>query len=349
MVVTRLDPASCRRREGFTLIELLVVIAITALLVGILLPTIGAARKTARLTIALSNLSQLGKSTGTYAAEFQDRMFGFSWKGGQKYSKMTGGTWSANNDVQAAADQAVDILQRRGDRPDITRISNWIPHVRYTHLVLQDYLTQSLPDKSVICPEDKYRLAWAANPRAFPDAFSPAPRELTPNATKRWPYSSSFSLPVAAYDRGNRLTIGTSYNNINVGDTPLGGVKLGDVSFPSSKVLMYEEVSHHFGNRQYFWAYDDIRVPIVLFDASARVIAVGSTNEGWNPATPTSGAPTIMEYGEPGYGPQGWMPARRNPAGPDLCKGYFAWTRGGAKGVDIGGSEINTGQPREEP
>ncbi len=66
------EPFLSRCSAGFTLIELLVVISIIALLIGILLPALGAARATARAAGSLSNIRQWALSATMYATESRD-------------------------------------------------------------------------------------------------------------------------------------------------------------------------------------------------------------------------------------------------------------------------------------
>lgn len=62
------------RTPAFTLIELLVVVAIIALLVSILLPALGNARRQAARTKCLSNLRQQTVAAQMYAQEFNDNL-----------------------------------------------------------------------------------------------------------------------------------------------------------------------------------------------------------------------------------------------------------------------------------
>lgn len=72
----RCDSATSRQNtpyivHGFTLIELLVVVAIIAVLVAILLPTLGQALEKAKIVTCASNLRQIGQAQQYYTDDYQ--------------------------------------------------------------------------------------------------------------------------------------------------------------------------------------------------------------------------------------------------------------------------------------
>jgi len=62
------------RKKGFTLIELLVVISIIALLMSILMPSLGRAKALAKDVLCMSNQKQVGLYLSMYANDCQDKL-----------------------------------------------------------------------------------------------------------------------------------------------------------------------------------------------------------------------------------------------------------------------------------
>ena len=342
------------RRGGFTLIELLIVIAIIALLAGILLPALAEARRSARRALCGASQQQLAVASANYATDFTDRLSSFTWKKGVVYAD---GIPAATDATAAAANQAVDILRRRADRPDMPLIATWIPHVLYSHLVLNDYLQQRLPEPAMACPEDRIRRKWQIAVRRAYDEGNPnnwtsyTDGEHPNPSSPRWPYSSSYSFVPAYWSPDKATVVGGAvvptvsqagvHNLFNVpgggATTILGLRKLSDVAFTSQKVMVYEMNDFHsIKNKSLYHAYTNAKVELGFFDGSVRILETKNANRGFNPAIPNSPAVTVYAY-TPDLA---WEPKCRNPAlTSENVEGHYRWTRNGLRGVDFAGGE----------
>ncbi|MGD9690798.1 MAG: prepilin-type N-terminal cleavage/methylation domain-containing protein [Phycisphaerales bacterium] len=348
---------SAYRRRGFSLVELLVVIAIIALLISLLLPGLCQARCAARSSQGQSNLKQYASATHSYASEFQDRLWAFTWRAGinqqTAWPALNPGTLGNNDDVRAAAMQAVDIFRRRApNRDNGTNLfpdqPNWIPHIYYSHLVLLDYLAARLPEPMVRDPNDKLRERWAEDPiRAAAELQA---QGRPPPTNHRWPYSSSYTLSLATFTPDKESSDGGflrsvewglfQYNPGGQGRYRLGNRKLGDVLFPAQKV-------HNYGTTQYqccskrsgfpfiFWG---AKIEVTTFAGNVTTVPMSEVNKGGyttSAASPNGGvAVAWIDYSNPipSVGDPPW------PTGTPIGPPYFRHTIYGLKGVDYGGS-----------
>ncbi len=350
MVRTRLP-----LRPAFTLIELLVVIAIIALLVSILMPALACARTEARRSVCHANMKTLGTAFSNYSTEFQDRCASFTWKAGVNYG--FGGT--AADATAAAANQAYWIIRERGFRQNDSRFSSapslWIPHVLYSHLVMNDYMESRLPEVAMACPEDRLRLQWQKDPENFETLFPAGVMAPGGDRRERWPYSSSYQLAPAAwaYDAkiGTRITTdqhGLSHNRFHSSQLPMGDRKYADVAFPAQKVAWFDASDRHSCRGEAtFFAHDSGRQPLAFFDGHVSTKKTADSNVGFRPNTPNVGGPTPTQPRGSGntlisYEPEPWEAPAVSPNGVDRLPGVFRWTRGGLRGLDFGGREIST-------
>jgi prepilin-type N-terminal cleavage/methylation domain-containing protein len=316
------------RRDGFTLIELLVVIAIIALLIGILLPALGSAISSARTLKCQANMRSMGQAAQSYGGDFRDTIPAFSWKPGN-FDTPYADLRNPPNDIQAVRYQAIHIIREKtGNRfvPLSTGSgNNWFANLWFSHLVYIDYLTGNLEEPVAVCPEDAQQIERAETPA---DDF--APNQLFRK------FESSYEQSVVTYSTAtaqegvepvqqhNELWLSFPRSN-----NFLVTRRFTNVTYTSSKAFLFDTFDRHYADQpDYFYFQPGARQPILFFDGSVSVRDTNDANEGFQPLNPTSPDPTLLKITSSG----------------DSFPGYYRWTRGGLRGLDFGGSEINTGQ-----
>lgn len=351
-----------RSRFAFTLIELLVVIAIIALLIGILLPALGQAQRSAKNVLSQSNMRSLNTGAANYATDYRERVFSYSWRAGETYILPSGQRRTPSTDQVAAADQNQEILMRvTGRVTGRTKIQNYserLPHRRYSHLVLLDFLTEVQPEPTAASPFDRNLLNWQSNTLEYLEDGSSLPYAngsqegydsdanwTTRPVIQRWPFASTYQMVPAAW---NSDGISGSATYAPVDDTPhlfttagtdsqqvpLGNRKFSQVAHPSGKVMMFEEFDRFTDKRGLYFAYPEAKPNLAFFDGSVRSELSADANPGWNPDQPDQ---NWLQT----YVPIDSFPEPKGGLGDSTkyCQ-RFRWTRYGLQGIDYGGQDV---------
>jgi prepilin-type N-terminal cleavage/methylation domain-containing protein len=334
------------RRSGFTLIELLVVIAVIALLVGLLLPAIARARKSARTALCESNMRQLCIAQEGYEGDYKGRIAALNWVPGQGSSQypdlmsLASDDWMINQGKQAC-----DIVRRHTGR--FVALETGRSFNRdFWHLPLLDgaYLgtSTSLVAPFVACPEDSTALIWQANETNYAVLSIGADSDAAAYTWYR-PYWSTYQIAAVAWapDRNGRdVTLSqnpTDQDLYNIPSsallTPMGQRRFDEVTFAGQKVFLFDLFARHDRKQPIWHAYAVASQPLAFFDGSVRFLKTGDAQTGWNPNTPNSSAPTTYLY-DPSVGQVALNYPTLSGNSTDTVTGYYRWTRDGLHGVD---------------
>jgi prepilin-type N-terminal cleavage/methylation domain-containing protein len=350
-----------RRKNAFTLIELLVVIAIIALLIGILLPALGQAQRSAKNVLSQANQRSMNTGAANYSADNGDLVFSYTWRAGGTYIMPDGRVKNPTSDQQAAAFQNQEILQRvTGRVAGITKIQNFsarLPHRRYSHLVLLDFLTDIQPEPTAASPFDRNLINWQANPLEYgpgsgvpyadgiPDGYDDDTNWPTNPVRQRWPFASTYQMVPAAWNTDG-IAGAPTYNPVDSSPhlfqggngIPLGRRKFTQVAHPSGKVMMFEEFDRFSDKKGLYFAYPEAKPNLAFFDGSVRSELTAECNAGWRPSTPA-------EEWVQKYVPLDTFPEPKSGIGESVryCQ-RFRWTRYGLQGIDFGGKDVGRRQ-----
>ena len=339
------------QRRGFSLSECVVLVAVVGLLLAIVFPMLGGVRMNMRGQSSAEKLMSIGQGGMMYASDNKGRLFSYSWRAGETYTMPDGRPKHPVSDQDAAALQNQEILMRRTGRVTgqfkIQNFSARLPHRRYTHLVLMDYLGEPFGSDLFIDPSDGKQQVWKDNPLDYfsgssvpyadgnPVAgYDDDPNWSTNSVRQRWAFGSSYQVVPDAW----QSDFGPRY--IPVADTPhlfsgsfgvplSAGRRITSVLHNANKVWMFEEFDREKAHPLYF-GYDEAEVEKLMFDGSVNSWASGIA------------APSVVpEYGifhwKQTYVPLDKFPVPVGGLGDSTeVSQRFRWTYGGLSGINYG-------------
>ncbi len=345
-------------RKAFSLIELTITIALLAMLTTILAPALSSARKHMRGLSSQANLSTIGQVSAMYALDHDDRIFSFTWRGGETYkSPKTGKLREASNDRIAAAWQTQNILHRATGRIDgqfnIRSPNDRLMYRRWSHLVLADYMGGNVTDPLWADPADTNLLHWQLNPLEYAEDGNSFPygngapkipgydmdtNWISPAIIQLWPFASSYQVVPHAWneDFENQYRPISDTTNlfatVFAGAPTVGERRYHEVRFPTMKVHMFEEFDREQAGSPYF-AYDHAAPAKLMFDGSINTLQSGLAQ--------SSVSPNDYLFGSKAEWSQYYVPIDTFPiplgglGGPikELNMRY-RWTLGGLSGID---------------
>lgn len=322
-------------RRGFTLIELLVVIAIIALLVGILLPALAAARLAARNAVSLVNLKSNGTAVLVYANDYREVLLNpFDPR-----TNYNGGTNTSNPEWYSA----------------------YVPHMPGYVWRFNDAGYQT----------EMFAFHWAGimlqyiNPRDLrsPVQFNPADKAILQRFNARFPSSadlegwlwdSSYVYSPTMWFNPERYS-GATRGSITA-PNQLGGTRsvrynrVPQVTAPTAKVMLFERYDTKKKKRPGAdlppnWNNPIARPNATFVDGSVSEVDMSEltqlaasadplVNSVYKPTNPNWNIPTALMQ-DPAIGYEIYDGQENGQNGTTAFPAFFWGTRGGIKGRDV--------------
>jgi prepilin-type N-terminal cleavage/methylation domain-containing protein len=334
------------RRPAFTLIELLVVVSIIALLIGILLPTLGEARRQAGIVSCIATIRGNGQGVASYTSDNQDRLPSAPPGSGIGEGPNTG---SSSQPAIAFANQFDNYINGWKFNPNeraqgvlYNTMQNASAATRagiecFWFIAFGNYMTETRGDAMLqepfVSPTDRSTKAFWNTYRGVPyvDRTAATPGAYLDAPTYFYVLPALYSKKI--FDLNGPLNPqGGGGGQAQPPQQVMSFTRANSIQFTSNKAAFYQYVTTHDRGVRTWW--NDLRVndglgpavSIAMFDGSAKNVKVGDENAVFQPREDQD-----QETG-PHDGP---LPAQWNAPqfhGPGNT--YFRFTWGGLAGRD---------------